>query len=422
MLESVEDAKLIFLNKVRMRLFSFLFLPFVFLITSPSNFGSDSNPIVIGSIEGSLSRKQIPVDLGKTSKAIASRIGRAIELHGGLRLSPPSSSLYSLTFTPTGSEGVRVQILKGNPKSPFANFSCSKESLALSIAEGCDKFVEKSLGIPGFFSGQVAYLSALSGNKEVFISDAMMSSARPQTSFKKITFNPSWANNGSGVFFTSNRQVFNNIYFLSFADRKISTIAKYRGSNLSAVQNPRSSQIALILSTSGNPELWISSTPKSKPSRLTRNKSNESGPTWSPDGRRILLTSDARGKPQIYEVSISTGILTRIPTNVSSHCTEPAWNPRYPNKFAFTAAISGGFQVCEYDFDARKTKILTKGTVHHMQPCWANDGRHIFLTQRTSTGATRIMLLDTEFDEAKAIPLHNENFGNCSQVSFYYPN
>ena len=99
----------------------------------------------------------------------------------------------------------------------------------------------------------------------------------------------------------------------------------------------------------GNPELWISSTPKSKPSRLTRNKSNESGPTWSPDGRRILLTSDARGKPQIYEVSISTGILTRIPTNVSSHCTEPAWNPRYPNKFAFTAAISGGFQVCEYE-------------------------------------------------------------------------
>jgi Tol biopolymer transport system component len=85
-------------------------------------------------------------------------------------------------------------------------------------------------------------------------------------------------------------------------------------------------------------------------------------------------------------------------------------------------AISGGFQVCEYDFASRKTRILTSGSAHHIQPCWANDGRHLYMTQRTTSGATRIMLLDTEFEEAKPMALHNEKFGNCSQVSFYYPN
>ena len=282
--------------------------------------------------------------------------------------------------------------------------------------------VEKVLGIPGFFSGKISYLSSLSGHKEVFVSDASMSSARPQTSFSKITFNPSWLNNGKGIFFTSNRKVFNNIYLLSTDDRKISTIANYRGSNLCAVQNPRSSQTALILSTSGNPEIWLASTPQSRPVRLTNNRSNESGPTWSSDGRRMLVTSDSRGKPQIYEVSLSTGKLTRISTNVSSHCTEPSWNPVHSNLFAFTAAVSGGFQVCLYDFQLRKSKILTVGSAHHIQPCWANDGRHLYLTQRSSTGATRIMLLDTEFEEATPVSLHNEKFGNCSQVSFYYPN
>ena len=129
------------------------------------------------------------------------------------------------------------------------------------------------------------------------------------------------------------------------------------------MQNPRSNQVALILSTSGKPEVWLASSPTSKPSRLTRNRSNESGPSWSSDGRRLLVTSDSRGKPQIYEVSVSSGQLTRIPTNISSHSTEPTWNPRQTTKFAFTAAMGGGFQVCEYDFSSRKTRVLTKGII-----------------------------------------------------------
>ena len=125
-------------------------------------------------------------------------------------------------------------------------------------------------------------------------------------------------------------------------------------------------------------------------------------------------------RPQLYEVSLSTGRLSRIPTNISSHCAEAAWNPIDSTRVAFTAAVGGGFQVCEYSFAQRETRILTKGTQHGMQPVWARDGRHLYYTERASTGATRIMLLDTEFDEAKPVPLHDSSFGHCSQASFYF--
>ena len=60
---------------------------------------SQNDSIVIGTIEGSLSRKQIPVDLGRTNKALTPLIGKAITVHGGLRLSNPNSSLYSVTLS-----------------------------------------------------------------------------------------------------------------------------------------------------------------------------------------------------------------------------------------------------------------------------------------------------------------------------------
>jgi TolB protein len=382
--------------------------------------GADS-AIVLGPIEGELAKKQIPIDLGRTPKVLIPLISKPIFIHGGLRLATEKESRYSATFSSAGGNDIQVSISQGNPKVKFANFVSQSSTIEGAVSLACDRLIYELLGIPGFFSGRLAFLSDLSGSKEIFVSDSLMTYSKPQTSFGKMTFNPSWNNDGTGLFFTSNRKVFNNIYHLDLATRRVATVANYKGSNLRAVQNPRTAQTALILSTSGNPELWIANTPYERPRRITNNKSNESGPCWSPDGRRLLLTSDTRGKPQLYEVSLSSGVLSRIPTNVSSHCVEAAWNPVDPSRVAFTAAVGGGFQIFEYSFENRSSRMVTRGNDHAMQPCWANDGRHIFFTSRSTGGATQIKVIDTEFEEAKPIPLHDRKFGNCSQPSFFFP-
>ncbi len=383
--------------------------------------GQSKSTIVLGPIEGELARKQVPLDLGNTLPGIAPLASRAINVHGGLRLETPKKSKFSISLIQQGQNSLQLTIAGGLPKKPLQSITLSGESSIETVFKAMDFAVVEILGIPGFFSGKLSYLSDLGGKKEIFVSNALMSSARPQTSFQKITFNPSWDNQGKGIFFTSNRKVFNNVYHLDLTSRKISTIASYKGSNLRAVQNPRTQQVALILSASGNPDVWLAETAKSRPRKLTNNRSNESGPCWSPDGRRMIVTSDSRGKPQLYEVSLSTGKLMRIPTNISSHCTEAAWNPVDANRIAFTAAVGGNFQICEYNFSSRKSKILTRGKRDGMQPAWAIDGRHLYFTERSSSGPTRIMILDTEFEEAKPIMLHDASFGNCSQVSFYKP-
>ena len=386
--------------------------------------GQGTSTIILDPIQAELKKKQIPIDLGKTPKSLSPLIAKAISAHGGLRLSTPSQSRYSVYFSPLGGGQIKVDISKGTsglPKKLVKSLVAESRSIEQAVLKGCDRMVEAILGVPGFFSGKVCYLSNASGKKEIYVANSLMTSAQPHTSFKKITFNPSWDNMGKGIFFTSNRKVFNNIYYLDLASRRIATIANYRGSNLRAVQNPRNSQVAMILSTSGNPEVWLAATPKSRPKQITTNKSNESGPCWSPDGRRLIVTSDSRGKPQLYELSLSYKKLTRIPTNVSSHCTEANWNPVDASKVAFTAAVAGGFQIYEYSYNTRTSRALTSGGRHSMQACWANDGRHLFFTERASNGSMRLMVLDTELKGAKPLALHGSNFGNCSQASFHYP-
>ena len=195
-----------------------------------------------------------------------------------------------------------------------------------------------------------------------------------------------------------------------------SPIATYKGTNTGAVFSPDGEQIAMSLSGSGNSEIYICDSLGKNMRRLTSNKSLEASPCWSPNGTRIAYTSDALGKPQLYEVSSSGGPAKRIPTNISNYCTEPTWNPVDETQIAFTASVSGGFQIVLYNYSTRSSEILTGGA-SSVEPAWLCDGRHLVFTQRNK-GSTRLMLLDTVTRKVSA--LHNTVFGDTSSASFVY--
>jgi len=399
----------------------------VVIATSPvegqSPSGRGGGVIELPPIETALARKQFFVDFGKTPSGLAKIARAAFRLHGGYKMVASSQGHHSFEFRADSPKQVSLRITTGKPRRTVLTKAYSGADQQTAILRACDGAVSQTLKIPGFFSGKFALISDHSGSKEIYVGNVLLRPALAKTNFKKLTFNASWSRDGRGIFFTSNRRIFNNVFLLNLADGRIRTVAEYKGNNLRASQNPITGQVAFILSppSAGNPELFLASSPTSPPKRVTNNKGNESGPCWSPDGKRLIVTSDWRGKPQLYEVSLNTGALSRIPTNISSTCTEASWNPLDSSKIAFTAAVSGGFQIALFDGQARKSRFLTSGSNDGMQPCWLNDGRHIVFTSRSKSGSKRLMILDTEGVGAKPQALHGTNMGNCSQVSFFYP-
>jgi dipeptidyl aminopeptidase/acylaminoacyl peptidase len=77
-------------------------------------------------------------------------------------------------------------------------------------------------------------------------------------------------------------------------------------------------------------DLWMVATDGKVPARrLTGTRASESGPAWSPDGRRIAFSAkrDGDDAAQIYVMDIAGGGEAQRVTNVSTGATAPRWRP-----------------------------------------------------------------------------------------------
>ncbi len=361
---------------------------------------------------------RLGIAVDSTDAALAKLARRAFALHGGYTLTTAAKSAYTFQIERASGSSVTLTIGSGQPAQEQLRRVVPGRDLQNATLRACDLAVEATLHIKGFFAGKLVFIGKQRGVSEVYTSDLLFNRVRPLTADRALATGPSWSPDGSKLLYTTYYKTgFPDIYMIDLQSGRKIPVATYKGTNSGGEYSPNGRSIAMSLTSAGNAEIFVTESIDKKPRRLTTNKSLETSPTWSPDGRRLAFTSDARGKPQIYEMSANGGPMRRIPTNVSSYCSEPTWNPIKENLIAFTAAVSGGFQIALYDFKTRSSQILTTVSQSAVEPTWMNDGRHLVFTQRQN-GRMRLMLLDTE--TKKVSSLHVPDFGDASSASFAY--
>jgi TolB protein len=359
---------------------------------------------------------RLAIAVNSTDTSIAKLARRAFSLHGGCTLTTSTKAVYTIQIEQSSHSSVALSIKSGGQEQ--LTRTVSGRDLQNATLRACDMVVEATLHMKGFFAGKLAFVGKQRGVSEVYTSDLLFNRVRPLTADRSLVTGPDWSSDGTKLLYTTYYKTgFPDIYMMDLSSGRKKPVATYKGTNSGGNFSPNGRSIAMSLSGSGNAEIFVADAIGKKPRRLTTNKSLETSPTWSPDGRRLAFTSDARGKPQIYEISVNGGPMRRIATNVSSYCSEPAWNPVHQNLIAFTAAVSGGFQICLYDSKTRSSKILTSVSQSAVEPAWLNDGRHLVFTKREQ-GRMRLMLLDSETKKVSA--LHVPDFGDASSASFVY--
>jgi len=93
----------------------------------------------------------------------------------------------------------------------------------------------------------------------------------------------------------------------------------------------------------GNYDLFIMNADGTRVRRITTDPFNDSAPDWSPDGTKIVFTSDRNGITNLYYVDLEKMTVSPL-TNLLTGASSPCWSPD-GTKIAFTSFKEGGWDI-----------------------------------------------------------------------------
>jgi len=246
-----------------------------------------------------------------------------------------------------------------------------------------DDIVQTITGGKGIATSKLAFASARTGKKEIYIADYDGANARQLTNEGSISVGPALSWDGSKLAYTGYQSGYADIYVIDLASGARNRVVKFPGTNSGPAFSPDGGRLAATLSKDGNPELYIMGVNGAGARRLTRTAGGESSPTWSPSGSEIIYSSDERGGPQLFRIGAGGGTGRPLATG-HSYSTEPSWSPD-GKKVAFTVR-QGGFAIAVLDLDSGTTRVVAQGE----DPTWAANSRHLIYSAGSS-----LNLLDT---------------------------
>jgi TolB protein len=366
--------------------------------------------IGVVSVEGD--NNTIPITISSSSPELQNLALTAFKAHGRFSI-VATRSAFAINFAPAGTNQVTVTVAKNG--TTLATQTVTGTDTRNALLRAADVAVTKTSGLRGFFAGKLAFVGEKTGKTEIYTSDLFFGDVLRWTNENKQILGPRWSPDGSKIVFTSYRTSFPDIYVLEMANRRISLLASFKGTNSGGRYSPSGAQIAMVLSGEGNPEVYVGNSQGRQIKRLTNSPSVEASPTWSPDGSRLLFVSDSAGGPQLYVMPATGGSMTRLSTNISKYCAEPDWSVADPKKIVFTAGVGKGYQVAVFDMGTNTSKIISKAPTDAIEPVWMADGRHVICTFRAANTRS-LYLLDTE--SGKATRLSPVSLGNASNASY----
>ena len=374
------------------------------------------NPIIIGlacllaagALNLSLGQDEIQVQkqinvLGQTKPILVSLDGFSGEVEEALKFDlyvqgfnfvAPDAAQYQITGGNAGS--VQGRVVDRFARSTLLARSYTGASLRRQAHAFADDIVQAITGKKGIAQTKIAFkVEASGGNGEIYVADFDGHNPQAITHDDTIVAAPAWVPGRLAVYYTSYKPGNPDIFYHNLGTGQRRIVAGYSGLNSSAAVSPDGSKVAMILSKSGSPNVWVCNADGADLKRLTTS-SEDSSPCWSPDGQWICFATKIAERRVLAKVPAGGGALQRIPTPGAPNPTEPDWSP--DNKWIAFTSQAGGFDICVMPAGGGTPTVLVGGE----DPSWSPNSRTLIFARRTG-GRYVLSVLDVFTKQVKDV-------------------
>jgi|LSQX01.2.fsa_nt_gb hypothetical protein len=139
--------------------------------------------------------------------------------------------------------------------------------------------------------------------------------------------------------------------------------------------SPDGLRLAYVSYHDGNAEICVIDLEDRSIRRLTSNNVTDTSPSWSPDGTAIAFASDLAGSRELYVMDGNGDDLKRL-TYLASNVEGPSWSPD-GRRMAFSSSRDGKNEL--YVIDANGENLQKLGGIGNSSssPVWSPDGQTI---------------------------------------------
>jgi len=293
-----------------------------------------------------------------------------------------------------------------NGKFLFGRHLGGKLEFSRLIAHRAADEMMKHFGEKAIFTTKLAFVSDRDGNKEIYFMDYDGKRQQRITHNQTIDILPAWSRNSEQVLYTSYRRRSPDLFMFHLYTGKTEMIST-GGVNYAADWAPDSEQIVYTSSKkAGNAEIYIRNMETGREKRVTFNRTIDTSPCWSPNGKEIAFVSQRSGIPRVY-IMDNEGANVRCITYDGTHFDSPSWSPD-GSRIAYVSMVEGRLDIYIYHNKNNTMTKLTENAGRNENPTWSPDGRHIIFSSNR-TGRYQLYSIDYDGANLKRLTTKGEN-------------